>query len=278
MSKTVNQTGAATTGSDPGQETPARWGVLLHALAGMGLWAVLPERIAGWMLIPAWLVCWQLIFTSGFEIARLRRRAWLGQYLIPGSLWAVRLRGGALMALLQQVSAALLALWLVVRLRLLERDEWLVVLAGALVLSVVAGVLRHSFRPHVVEGYLSALVRRFSVMPVAGLMALALIGLSLGRAQPYYAEMSWAQALHYGLQGYGGDSVLASLERMALALDVTRYWAMQTLAGFSAGASALVVVGWVLLFALQSAFAWSFVRLLNGAEIIKERLGRKAGQ
>lgn len=261
--------------------TAAALGFMVPAIAvlavatGLALWAWLPLQVAAWLLTPVWLLCWQLIFVSGLERARLRRRAWLGQYLKPGSVWVRRLRGGVLMVLVQQLTAAILALWLVLSLRLILLADGLLLLAGMIVWLLLVRGLRGCLAPHALPGRVEPLARRLSVGPVAFVLALALVGFAMVRVQPHYGDMALAQALHYGLQGLSGDSLLAVLQRLAVALDVTQHWAIQSLDGAGLPGRMLVMVGWVMVFALNSAFAWSWVRALSGGQVLVSRLNAR---
>jgi len=86
------------------------------ALVLLFAWRLMPEPYLEWLLLPLWVMSGWLIFASSLEAARLRRRAWLDQYLLVSSPWHTRWRGGWLMSLWHLVLAALLALFMLVRL------------------------------------------------------------------------------------------------------------------------------------------------------------------
>lgn len=247
--------------------------ILTVAAVGLLLWGRMPIELAAWLFLPVWLICWQLIFFSGFERAKLRRQAWLGQYLRPDSLWSQRLQGGLLMVLLQQLIAAVLALWLVLRLRLVSADEVLALLAALLLWLVLVAFLRGYLSRHVISGRLGAVVRRLSVSPVAASLAMVLIGLAVFRTHPHYGDMALAQALHYGLQGLPGDSILSVLLRLVVTMDVAQHWAIQSLDRSGVPGRPLVLAGWVIVFAQNSLFAWSWVRAMAGWQALFSSIG-----
>jgi hypothetical protein len=232
------------------------------------LWSQVGSPWAEWCFPLAWVLATQLIAVGSLEAARLRRRAWLGQYLRDGSPWHRRLRGGAVMIARHQLLAALLALVLLVKLRGLPLVAWPLLLAGAVGLGVARAWLRRRLAPHVVEARLPAVTRRLLVAPLAGLLALALVGMALWRPQPWLVGLGWEAALLRHLPGGEGASLLGFFERLAAAGEITRAWAMQNAeAQLSLGAP-LALLGWLLMLLTQGAVAWAYVRLLVGADAL----------
>jgi len=248
-------------------QSPA-WHLVLPVLALL-LWSLSGSAWARWLFLPAWVLATQLIATGSLEAARLRRRAWLGQYLRDGSPWHHRLRGGAVMVARHQLLGALLALVLLVKLRGLPLAGWPLLLAGAVGVALVRGWLHRRLAPHVIEARLPAVTRRLLVAPVAGLLALALVGMALWLPQPWLVDLGWEAALLRHLPAGEGGSLLAFFERLAAAAEITRAWAMQNAeAQLSLGAP-LALLGWLLMLLNQGALAWAFVRLLVGAEALR---------
>ncbi|WP_339799194.1 hypothetical protein [uncultured Marinobacter sp.] len=237
---------------------------------------MLPLSVAQWLLVPVWVVCWQLVFTGVFEASRLRRRAWLGQYLKPESPWSHWLRGGILMFVLAQAGSALLALVLVVRLRQLVWSEGLALLMGLVVFLGLLVVLRRWLAGHVLADYVNPVCRRLLVYPVSLVLTLALVLISYWRPQPWYVGLSWNEAVAQGAANVHGDSLLAALQRSAQALEITQLWGMQNVSESLVAGSLLIALGWSLLLIMQAAFAWSFVRLLTGTHTLGDarRRGR----
>lgn len=261
----------------------SRWGgVRRHGHLGLAVcallaWSLLGQDAAGLLFLPVWGVAALLIATGSLEAARLRRRAWLGQYLRDDSPWHGWLRGGLLMLIRHQLLGAGLALLLVVKLRLLPPVYWAPLLAGALGMVALRHLLCRRLGRHVIAAYLPAVTRRLVVWPTASLVTLALVGQALWRPQPYLVGLGWEQALIRHVPS-GGDSLLALGERLAEAVTLTQYWAMQNAAEHPALGEGLVLLGWVLLLLTQSAFAWAYVRLLVGADRLAAGAGPATGR
>ncbi|MCG6656625.1 hypothetical protein HOP52_02400 [Halomonas campisalis] len=240
-------------------------------------WSLLGEATAGLLFLPIWIVTAQLIAAGGFEAARLRRRAWLGQYLRDDSPWHRWLRGGLLMLIRHQLLGACLALLLLVKLRLLAPVYWAPLLVGVVGLVVLRYVLQRRLARHVIAEYLPAVTRRLVVWPAASLLILALVVQALWRPQPYLVGLGWEQALVRHVPS-GGDSLLALCERLAEAVTLTQYWAMQNAAEHASLGEGLALLGWVLLLLTQSAFGWAYVRLLVGTDRLADALRPPAGK
>ena len=163
------------------RSTPGRWALpwrhahLALTVLVVLLWSLLGERLAGLLFVPVWVLVTQLIAAGSLEAARLRRRAWLDQYLRDDSPWHRWLRGGALMVARHQCLGACLALLLLVKLRLLAWIDWPLLLIAVAGLVVLRNVLRRRLARHVVGEHLPAVTRRLMVVPAAGLLALVLV-------------------------------------------------------------------------------------------------------
>ncbi|WP_111415189.1 hypothetical protein [Billgrantia lactosivorans] len=256
------------------RRTLSRQGHVVLTVAGLLAWSRLGAGAASVLLLPAWALAGQLIFAGSVEAARLRRRAWLGQYLLASSPWHRRLRGGLLMVLRHQLLGLLLALLLLVQLRLLPTLTWTVLVLAALTLAWLQALLRRRLARHVVTAHVPALTRRLLVWPVGGLVALLLVLLALWLPQPYLIGLAWEEALVRHVSTAAGSTLLGVFERLAQAVELTRYWAMQNAVTRTGVAEGLALVGWLVLLLIQSAFAWAFVRLLVGAEALRDRLTR----
>ncbi|MFY0992873.1 hypothetical protein [Halomonas sp. C05BenzN] len=248
---------------------------LVAAVSILLAWSLLAERLAGLLFLPAWVLVTQLIAAGSLEAARLRRRAWLGQYLRDGSPWHRRLRGGVLMVARHQLLAAFLALLLLVKLRLLIWVGWPLLLLAVAGLVMLRNALRRRLARHVIGEHLAAVTRRLVVMPAAGLLALALVVAALWLPQPYLVGLGWEEALMGHLQGRDAASLLGVFQRLGSAVELTQYWAMQNAVAALPLGAPLALLGWLLLLLTQSAFAWAYVRLLVGADAMR-REGRRS--
>ncbi|WP_254277211.1 hypothetical protein [Halomonas sp. 3H] len=244
------------------------WHLALPVLVLL-LWSLADGAWARWLFLPAWVLATQLIAAGSLEAARLRRRAWLGQYLRDGSPWHRRLRGGAVMVARHQLLGALLALVLLVKLRGLPLTAWPLLLAGAVGIALARGWLHQRLAPHVIEARLPAVTRRLLVGPVAGLLALALVGMTLWLPQPWLVDLGWEAALLRHLPAGEGGSLLTFFERLAAAAEITRAWAMQNAEAQLSLGTPLALLGWLLMLLTQGALAWAFVRLLVGADALR---------
>jgi hypothetical protein len=251
-----------------------RYGHVALATGLLALWSLLGPGLAATLLLPAWVVAAQLIFTGSFEAARLRRRAWLGQYLLVGSAWHRWLRGGLLMVLWHQGLAIVLALLLLVKLRLLSLVYWPVLLVLLAMLGLIQLALHRQVQRNVIAEYSAALTRRLLVWPAGGLLAIMLVLFALWLPQPYLVGLGWEEALTRHISTASGDSLLGGLERFGQALELTQYWAMQNALEQGGISQGLALLGWLLLLFTQSAFAWAFVRLVIGADALRDAVGR----
>ncbi|MDI5893258.1 hypothetical protein [Halomonas rhizosphaerae] len=238
------------------------------------VWSLSGRDLAGVLFLPIWVLATQLIVAGSLEAARLRRRAWLDQYLRDDSPWHGWLRGGAMMVVRHQLLGALLALVLLVKLRLLAPPLWPVVLAGVPGLVVAQDLLRRRLARHVITEHLPAVTRRLVVVPTAGLLALILVVATLWLPQPWLVGLGWEEAILRHFPGDTGGAVLGFFERLVAIAEISQHWTMQNAEERFGLAMPLAMLGWSLLLLTQSTFAWAYVRLLVGAEALR-RGGRR---
>lgn len=250
-----------------------RHGHLALAALVLLVWSFSSDHWAGALFLPVWVVATQLIVAGSLEAARLRRRAWLGQYLRDDSPWRRWLEGGALMVLRHQLVGALLALVLLVDLRLLSLAEWPLLLAALPALVLARHRLRRRLSRHVVAEHLPAVTRRLLVVPIAALLALAMVLAALWLPQPWLVGLGWEEAITRHLAAGEDGGLLGAFERLAASAELTRQWAMQNAVERLHLATPVAVLGWLVLLLTQGAVAWAYVRLLVGAEALR-REGR----
>jgi len=250
---------------------------LVLTLGALLLWSLTGLALAEVMFLPVWVIATQSIVAGSLESARLRRRAWLGQYLRERSPWHRWLRGGVVMVVRHQLLGAGLALLLLVKLRLLPLACWPVLLLGAVAMVMVRNLLRRRLARHVIEGHLAAVTRRLLMLPTAGLLMIALVLAALWLPQPYLVGLRWEEALLDHLQGRESEALLGFFVRLGSTADITQMWVMQNAMQRLQVANPTAMAGWVLLLLTQSAFAWAYVRLLVGAEVLR-REGRREGR
>jgi|GEM_PF-594369 hypothetical protein len=250
-----------------------RHGHLALAVLVLLAWSLSSNDWAGVLFLPVWVLATQLIVAGSLEAARLRRRAWLGQYLRDNSPWRRWLQGGVLMVLRHQLVGALLALVLLVDLRLLPLSEWPLLLVAVPVLVLARNRLRRRLSRHVVAEHLPAVTRRLVTLPAAALLALALVLAALWLPQPWLIGLGWEEAIARHLPGGEGRALLGFFERLAASAELTRQWAMQNAVERFHLATPVAMLGWLVLLLTQGAVAWAYVRLLVGAEALR-REGR----
>lgn len=234
-------------------------------------WWQLPHAIASMLFPFAWVVTAQLVFAGAFEAARLRRRAWLGQYLKTSSPWSRWLRGGVVMVVWHQLVSAILATVLLVSLRLTGLLDLVFLVASAILFLILGRWARARLARHVIPDYLAAVTRRLLVVPVSMFLVAGLIAVSLLRPQPYLVGMDLERAVQSNIVS-NGQSLLGVLERVASTLEVTSFWAVQNALDSLGVAGWIAILGWVGVFALQGALALAFVRFLVGAVAAYEAL------
>lgn len=261
--------GDAMDGMHKGGTFLRRYGHLIALAVALAAWALATPEQASWLFLPTWIVVTQLIFAGSLESARLSRQAWLGQYLRPSSSWYHLMRGGVLMIVWHQVFGAVLGLFVLVKLRLLPLGDWLLLLLALVVLVTVMRLLCRRLEHDLIEGYTAAVVRRLVVVPVAALLTAGLLLSALFRPLPYLVGLPWGEALARHLHGLDVATLLGFFERLASAIELTQYWAMQNALESLRLDGSLEVLGWAGLVFMQAAFAWAFVRLAVGVDALK---------
>ncbi|PCD01273.1 hypothetical protein [Halopseudomonas pelagia] len=235
-------------------------------------WRHLPEPYLGWLLLPVWAVAGYLIFASSIEAARLRRSAWLNQYLLADSLWHVRLRGGWLLNSWHLLLSAVLALFMLVKLLWLSPWLWLMLLVGLPLLWWLDSKLRSRLQSHVKPPLLNAVSRRLLVPLGAALFLCGYLLMSLSLSQPNMQGMDWIDALGRHMQDSQSSLPLLALsERAHQILELSVQWALQNTLGDADNSGILGVLAWSLLLISGSAFIWAWMRMLTGIAALRSK-------
>ncbi|NMT63445.1 hypothetical protein [Marinobacter orientalis] len=245
-----------------------------HALVGIALfaWAVMPLNVADLMFYPFLICVIGIIARAGYEQGKLRRRAWLRQYLKEDSILHRRLSVGLLSWLVTLPVATFLAFILLLNIRSGDWGLWLVLLTGFIVFIWAKGYFVPRLESHVVEDSLASIGRKVSILPTAGAMITLFVILAQVLPHPNVEGMAWPEMIRIGTSHIQGVGLLPFLERMFLALTLTEYWAMQNAIQSLGTPLTLNLMGWTLFFLSQCAFIWAFCRLLAGTESLKARL------
>jgi hypothetical protein len=241
---------------------------LLAAVAGLWFLHVNGRVIPTSMLAVVWLVLTVIIAGGLFWRSRLRRRALLSVYVLPGSPLFRWLRGGWLMALRQLLLGALLALVLSVALvRTSTPWVWSALIASVPVLVLVRAGAERLLARHASPAYLPELGWRLAVAITGTLLLVVVIGLALYREYPYLADVSLERAVwHLVDRELARSAPFEVLLQMAAAKDGVRLWlAQQLLPGV--GSMLLRLAGWIIVLAEEALFVWSYLLMCNGIVI-----------
>ena len=200
------------------------------ALVLLFAWRLMPEPYLEWLLLPLWVMSGWLIFASSLE-------------------------------------AALLALFMLVKLLWLSPWLWVVLAVHLPLLWILGKLLRRRLQGHVKAPLLGPLMRRLLV-PLGGLVLL--IGYLLATlyiSQPNMQGMSWTDAVVAYLPGSRSSlTLLATAERAHHLLELTVQWAMQNALGDVDNSGLLGLFAWSLLVVSGAAFIWAWLRLLTGID------------
>lgn len=217
-------------------------------------------------LVAAWGLFTALIATALLHRARVRRRAFLAVYVAEASPLQRWLGGGALLALRPVLLGALLGLLLMVALAR-SGNPW--TWAG-LILSGPALVLLRAWwlarlAGHAGALYLPLLSWRAAALPVGTALTVALAWLALQQAYPDFSAVSLERAVwHLVDQEQARSTPAEVLLQAAAAKDGVRLWLAQQL--MPAPATSLVqLLGWLLVFAEESLFVWSYLLMCHGS-------------
>ena len=217
------------------------------------------------VLLAAWALLSLALARALVLRARLRRQGWLAMYLRPQGSLAARLRGGVLMAVVQSVIGAGLALlFLLAVMRSADTLTWMSLLSVALSLPPLSAFLQRSLRAQASDLYLDELAWRTASGALGAILLVLLTWHAFGRTYPDFAEATLEQAVWHmvGLQQSRSDMALVALQAAA-AGDGLRLWLGQQLLP-APGTSLWQALGWALLLAQEALFVWSYVLVCGG--------------
>lgn len=237
------------------------------------MWMHLPGNIARIALLPIWVATWLPLAFGNLEIAKVRRRAWAGQYLKEQSSWHRLLEGGALMLLWHLIMSAVVSLGLLTLLRTSTPYDAVILTLGSILFVFAHSRIHRAADSHIRTEYQSKVTRRLTI-PVAALpLALSLAVANLFYPQPYLVGVAWSEVLQQQITSQAGDSILGSLERGASVSQTGALWAIQnSLELMGLANSTVKIFVWLLYFLTQGALAWAFIRLLAGQAALLDNL------
>ncbi|MDP1931577.1 MAG: hypothetical protein Q8L60_08980 [Gammaproteobacteria bacterium] len=239
--------------------------VLLALTAGLWLLHIYGPVLPTAAIAAAWLLLCVVLARALFLRARLRRRAWLGLYFHPrGSLFTL-LRGGLLMALVQILLAAGLALLTITAvLRSTDPLIWTLLLAMALLLPPLQSLTQRQLQGQASSLYLQALAWQITSTLLGLLLVIALTWHAFLQMYPDFAAVTLEQAVwHMVGQQQARSPQLLTLLQVAAAGDGLRLWLAQQLLP-TPGPSLWQSLGWLLVLAQEALFVWSYLLLCRG--------------
>lgn len=242
----------------------------LILIIGLILWGFLPVTISNAVFYLAVVIVSVCIGRAGYEQAKLRRTAWLRQYLKDSSTLNDSLAVGFLSMVIIIPVAAFWAVVLLLNLRAGGWAIWVPVLAGFLIFLSSKRVLLPKVSEHVVQSSVAPVVRKLSIFPTALTMIIVSVAISLFALHPNVEGLGWLETMERGTAEVQGAGILAFMERLYTGISLTEYWAIQNTIKSLSTPVLLNVMGWMLFFLSKCAFVWAFCRLLVGLESLSQ--------
>lgn len=208
-----------------------------------------------------------LLVMSGSEYAYARRRAFLNEYLFPGS-WLFHLLDGRLAILVRELlKSALLALVLLIGSLLLEPRQWSLLLADAVVLSLILPRFMAGFGDVVRDEYRYVLARRWAIWISSLLLWFESLLVMLFNPGTEYLGLRWQEVISYGTATPRlACPWLGETAHAVGLLDVLGIWAAQNASRQVQDPAQLVMIGlgWCVALGLAFAFAWAYSQVIVG--------------
>lgn len=250
---------------------------LRHALGDVGVLYLLAA-----LLLYVWSLAWQLlpclwigvvslvvvVVTSGgvFEVARMRRRAWLDFYLRDeGGLYRV-LRGGVLMQTVSVALGTFLAFIVLAQAPLWNGWHWMVLFCGAFVLFPIQRQVEARISSEVRTEHLAKVARVFCLRIHVGLVLVGMMAVSMISSQTDYSNVP-LEAVLTQVSAAGTCDLATVATRVFELKQEFIYWLLQNQIGGFGDNGLLAVLGWGLSFLIMAGpFSWGFTRLLLGLD------------
>lgn len=224
-------------------------------------------------LLAVWMLLTAVMAVGLWVRAVSRRHAFLSAYLVPGSRWRRRWRGGVVLGLTQIAQAALLAMVLTVAaVRLDDTPAWQLLLFNLPVLVLLHHVIRHLLAAHITATYMPELAWRLTLRLDFLMLFPALAVVALYASYPALSDVTLTQAIWHEMGRQEAVSgVLTDLMQIAAAKDALSWWlGQQLLPGL--GEPLFQTGGWLLLLAAEGLFLWAWLVLNVGMlELVRRR-------
>ena len=236
--------------------------VLLAALRGLGLWAVLAsDRVVLFLLVVVWVPLTLVLFRR----ARQRRAMWLAACLKVESRWRRCLRGGALMLVVQALLALPLALLLLAIISQPPPAQlWTLLLLAAPLWWGCRALARRILRRDVHAPFQPVLADIMALRVAGVLLLLAWLVWSLWQPLADLSALTLWQAARLGqAEAVGESSLLRGGAAVWHGLGFVQLWLVQALTE-GLQASLLSVLAWCLLLLQGACFIWPVLLLMEG--------------
>ncbi|MFU8896223.1 MAG: hypothetical protein ACNA8J_07525 [Gammaproteobacteria bacterium] len=238
---------------------------LLGALALAWAFHVYARVLPSAALAALWGVFACLIAAALFRQARVRRGAFLAVYFAAASPLQSWLRGGVFMALGSLAVGGILALVLMTSLARIEGPwQWLALLAAVPAIVLLRASLWRPLARHASPHHMAVLSWRVAALVTGAALVAGFVLLALHQAYPAFADVSLERAVWHMIdQEQARSAPWQGLLEARAGLDGLRLWLAQQLMP-APGDSFLQMLGWVLVFAEETLFVWSYLLMGYG--------------
>lgn len=240
---------------------------LLVVWIGLFGWALAADRLPCPLAALALAAVAGLIARSGIESTLVRRRAFAGQYLVPGGLLYRLLTGRVLILIRQGAQGLALGLLLLVGALVLAPADWALLLADGFLFAVLVAGLTRLLGRQVRGEYRQPLARHWAMRLNAVLLWLAWASLMAFTPQANYAGLGWEEVLAFSAaQPAVACDPIAMLARLASVSSALALWAAQHLLGGLRDATQVLLAWAVFLgaFGASLLLAAAYSRALAG--------------
>lgn len=240
------------------------WAVLLG-------WALTADRLSCPLATLVLAAAAGLIARYGVEAALVRRRAFVGQYLVAGGRLYRLLTGRALVLSRQGAKGLVLGLLLLVGALGLEPVQWVLLLVDVALFAFLVAVLGQLLERQVRREYLGPLARSWATRLNAVLLWIAWLTLMFSTPQANYAGLRWEEVLALAAaQPAVACEAVAIPARLAAVSSALTLWSAQHLfAGLHEATHVLLAWGVFL-----AAFGASFLLALAYSSALAGVLAR----
>lgn len=215
------------------------------------------------MIIPFWII----LTAALAENSIVRRHTFIAQYLNSQGVLARLLRGKVILLLRQAVKAMIFAILLMINAVFFEVNQWLVLLADIVLLTLIVRFMSHLLSNEVKSDYQIFLAHYWAHWVNTFILWLTLVFMLFYSSHENYTGMSWEQVVHYSASKIDirCDS-LAILARINAVSEALMWWAAQNFL-HTLVKPTQTAIAWLALstwFGMSFLVAWTYSRILTG--------------